>query len=147
MHDIVFDYYYLSIDREQRIYDVVYSIIMSIEEIKDLNLTEDEFKAGLYYASPERKKFVDVIALVQNLTYDLKKLTNETECRLCTIKDCDKCIDNDKFFAEEPTHSRKEGITSAVMTAKNLVYTDAIRTVRSVKIKFKSPYFSMSKIL
>ena len=31
----------------------------------------------------------------------------ETECRLCTIKDCDKCIDNDKFFAEEPTHSRK----------------------------------------
>ena len=48
MHDIVFDYYYLSIDREQRIYDVVYSIIMSIEEIKDLNLTEDEFKAGLH---------------------------------------------------------------------------------------------------
>ena len=107
MHDIVFDYYYLSIDREQRIYDVVYSIIMSIEEIKDLNLTEDEFKAGLYYASPERKKFVDVIALVQNLTYDLKKLTNETECRLCTVKDCNNCIDNNKFFAEEPSHCKK----------------------------------------
>ena len=41
----------------------------------------------------------------------------------------------------------QKGITSAVMTAKNLVYTDAIRTARSVKIKFKSPYFSMSKIL
>lgn len=108
MHDIVFDYYYLAIDREQRIYDVVHSIVMSIEEIKDLNLTEDEFKAGLHYASPERKyftaqgmKFVDVVAIVQNLTYDLKKLTNETECRLCTVKDCNNCIGNNKFFAEE----------------------------------------------
>ena len=68
MYDVVFDYYYLAVDREQRIYDVVYSIIMFIEEIKDLNLTKEEFKAGLHDSSTERKyftaqgnKFVDIM--------------------------------------------------------------------------------------
>ena len=114
MHDIVFDYYYLAIDREQRIYDVVYSIIMSIEEIKDLNLTEEEFKAGLHYSSPERKyftaqgkKFVDIIALVQNFTYDLNKEIKEKECRLCTVKNCNNCTDNNKFFVKELAHEGK----------------------------------------
>ena len=54
VHDGIFDYYYIVEDKEEPIYNVVQNIIMSVEGIKDLNLTQEEYDAGLHYDSAER---------------------------------------------------------------------------------------------
>ena len=108
VHDGIFNHYYIVEDKEEPIYNVVQNIIMSVEEIKDLNLTQEEYDAGLHYDSAERnnytawgKEFVDITALIQNVTYDINKEIKEIECKNCQSKECSNCKDNDKYTCVE----------------------------------------------
>ena len=61
---------------------------------------QEEYDAGLHYDSAERKnytawgkEFVDITALIQNVTYDINKEIKEIECRNCHSKECYNCKD------------------------------------------------------